>query len=546
MRLKTYKKILGLLLAVLIILGSTPNSALAFANLIFAGQAGAGGGAAGGSSGGSGACGGQTGGAAGAGAGAGGATAGGGAAAAATGVFVPVVAPATDAQLAAILTTNTTLTASEVADNTSWCFKEFILDVLFYLLNNVIIERITADVVTWINSGFEGKPAFVQDQKALYQELEGTVIGSFLNEFDLGYLCSPFADKLKRSFQIQLALQKSGGRNGREAQFRAGSQCTLDRVASTLGTTYEEFSNDFSRGGWDMFLHIAQPQNNEYGAYLILRDELSARTQEEKDRTAQKLDWGRGFLSWTKKGECISGISTVSEDGNSGTDTCTEYAPDQIMTPGSVIESQLNNTLGSGQRRIEMADEINEVIGALLSQLVNQVLGPNGLFGSSQSSGGGGSYIDQVRTSSENQDAFNITFQAQLATAEKVLNGYITITEQTKTRTMQSKQLLESLEACSPGSATQPLSQINTTLTEIDRTLTEARQILAGVDKLQGDTSTLSFDRYQSLTQELKDVEIIFNNDQARTEQEMLFVDLDKLDTETRSRLQQCPGTTTP
>ena len=430
----------------------------------------------------------------------------------------------------AVLASVSAVLAVETESASAWSWKEFVMDTLFYLLNNVIIERIAADIVTWINSGFEGKPAFVQDQKALFQQIEGTVIGSFLNEFDLGYMCSPFADRLKRSFQIQLALQQSGGRNGRESAFRAGSQCTLDQLASSLGTTYEEFSNDFSRGGWDMFLHTAQPQNNEYGMYLILRDELSARVGEEKDNQREELKWGSGFLSWKKKGDCISGTQTVSPDGNSGVDTCTEYAPDEIMTPGSVIENQLNQGLGSPLHRIEVADEINEIIGALLSQLINQVLGPDGLFGTSQSgSGSSSSYVDQLRTSEQNEQSLRLSLLPMLGTSEIVIRGYVAIQEQTKVRTLEVKLLLEQTRICPIGQVDQLVAQVNTILAGINATLTETTQLLTDIDAIQAGTGNISLERYQTIATEIRDVETHFNNANARLAQSETFAQLDAI-----------------
>ena len=58
---------------------------------------------------------------------------------------------------------------------------------------------------------------------------------------------------------------------------------------------------------------------------------------------------------------------------------CIKYGP--TKTPGSVIESQLSNVLGSGLRQLELADEFDEMVGALVGQMVkNVVFGAQGLF----------------------------------------------------------------------------------------------------------------------------------------------------------------------
>lgn len=52
---------------------------------------------------------------------------------------------------------------------------------------------------------------------------------------------------------------------------------------------------------------------------------------------------------------------------------------------------------------MELADNINEIVGALASQLVNQVLGGSGLSGVSRpSSGGGPSYLDRATNPATN------------------------------------------------------------------------------------------------------------------------------------------------
>ncbi|HEX5774476.1 MAG TPA: hypothetical protein VFY28_00725, partial [Candidatus Paceibacterota bacterium] len=70
-----------------------------------------------------------------------------------------------------------------------------------------------------------------------------------------------------------------------------------------------------------------------------------------------------------------------------------------VRTPGTVISNRINASLGLGEQSLVTADEVDEVLGALFTQLVNQVLGSGGLLGvSSPSSGGGRSYIDQATT----------------------------------------------------------------------------------------------------------------------------------------------------
>ncbi len=87
----------------------------------------------------------------------------------------------------------------------------------------------------------------------------------------------------------------------------------------------------------------------------------------------------------------------------SGKDPCLAY---NIETPGSIIENQLGITTTSPLRQLELADSINEIVSALMGQLVNHILGGGGLSGASQpSSGGGSSALDQATDPSQYSQA---------------------------------------------------------------------------------------------------------------------------------------------
>ena len=103
--------------------------------------------------------------------------------------------------------------------------------------------------------------------------------------------------------------------------------------------------------------------NNPYGALLVAEEQLSIRIKNSQGQEIRMLDWGKGFFS--KKEGCDA-------SGNN----C------KITGPGTAIENQLNEALGTGQQRLIVADEMNELLGALFAQLANQALsGVGGLLG---------------------------------------------------------------------------------------------------------------------------------------------------------------------
>lgn len=259
--------------------------------------------------------------------------------------------------------------------------KEFVLDPLFYTLARKIVQSMTRSIVNWINSGFQGSPAFVTDLGQMLLDAADEVAGDFIyNNPELNFLCSPF------QLDVKVALATSyreSSRGGSEAQ------CTLSGAAENI----EGFlSGSFSDGGWESWFEVTQnPTNTPTGAFLAAESEMYARIVDDQGNTLKELDWGNGFLSFK--------VCSDTDEASGAQQDC------DITTPGSVIANQINKSLGAGQDALITADEVNEIIGALFAQLAEQAItGINGLLGlggssysnNSFGSDGGSSYLDAL------------------------------------------------------------------------------------------------------------------------------------------------------
>lgn len=290
--------------------------------------------------------------------------------------------------------------------------KEYALDAVAVQTVNMIIERVTASTVNWINSGFKGSPAYVQDPEKYFLDLGDKIAGEFImKDPRLSNLCGPI------SARVRLALTQNyiGERQW---------SCTLSQVGNNL----ENFMNDFSQGGWDNFFEVTQrQQNNPIGAFMQAQSELSAQLNSRSESARMQLGWGTGFLSKKTcvrhseavQGETITGerqLIGIDAEGNEiYGDPINQTLPDvppkcieeKIVTPGSVIEDQLNNVLGIGNEKLAVADEINEIVSALLNQMLNRVIGGvgNGLFGASQPSSAGGRVFTDILNQKSNTAA---------------------------------------------------------------------------------------------------------------------------------------------
>ena len=267
--------------------------------------------------------------------------------------------------------------------------KEFALDTIAVVIGKIMLKKLTSQTVNWINSGFQGNPAYVTDPGQFFLDVGDNTAAKYLSETQLNKLCSPF------KANVRLALVKN------YIEDTNNYSCTL----GTLEQNYEAFTNDFTQGGWDGWFQMTQTSGgNPYSAYFAAESTLLAGINDQKTKKETELSQGDGFLSAQK---CKAGTAFTQADvdywGEMGiwVDIGECFEEDkETVTPGSTINKSLGDALGSGWKQLEAADELNEVVTALVTQLIQRVVGGvgDGLRGASKSSATGGtSYTDQLR-----------------------------------------------------------------------------------------------------------------------------------------------------
>ncbi len=267
---------------------------------------------------------------------------------------------------------NAALNSITSVNTTALTTKEYILDQVVTLIVKATVKRIVASTVSWINNGFDGGPGFVVDPQTFFKEIADGVAGQLIyNNPNFKFMCSPFRAK------VQIAINRA------YSQPFGQFQCTLSGVAKN----FDGFMQDFSQGGWDSFIQISQnSQNNPIGLYNSWQNQVIQGVDQKLQLKQQELGWNKGLLSF--RGPCkkfnefedpvASGMTQAQIDAA----PCIEEGP--INTPGTVIENQLNGVLSSDMQSLISADEINELIGALLGQLTGKILGAGrGLSGGS-------------------------------------------------------------------------------------------------------------------------------------------------------------------
>src|SRR3989344_1544613 len=82
-------------------------------------------------------------------------------------------------------------------------FKEFVLDPIAWFVAKVLIKHMTRSIVNWINTGFDGNPAFVTDLGGFLTDVADQEIGNFIYGSGLSALCDPFELQIRLSLALK-------------------------------------------------------------------------------------------------------------------------------------------------------------------------------------------------------------------------------------------------------------------------------------------------------------------------------------------------------
>lgn len=296
--------------------------------------------------------------------------------------------------------------------------KEYTLDSVAWMVKRAAVAALVRSSVNWINSGFKGSPAFVTNLRENLLVVGDTVAEHFFDELTGTIIDSPFQDEIALAVRTGYYLSTGG-------TFYLQNPFTLNQYSNDPRAF---LGGDFSQGGFSaLFSTVMNCQNNPYCAYQQTLGELNNRITSKVGYESKLLDWGQGFKSF--RGDCDASVTPAmraAADGAMYAGETSEQAAARaaadasnvpvplaksepcldagIRTPGAIIAPRLNEALGAGERELISADEINEVVGSLFAQLVNQAFGSGGLVQvSTPSYGGGRPYIDQATDTSQAQ-----------------------------------------------------------------------------------------------------------------------------------------------
>lgn len=295
------------------------------------------------------------------------------------------------------------------ATNAIW-IQDSVLDGIAWKLAKQILSQMTSSIVNWINSGFKGSPAFVQDLEGFLLNIGDQVVGQYLD--DLGgpfsFICSPF------QLDVRVALAASHART--RDQQPAQASCTLSGALANIEGFIDGSLGFADGGGWDTWFAVtSNPTLTPYGSFLEAESNMSIKILNAQKNETKILEFGGGFLS-SKICEAVSGAGTTKEN-------CF------ISTPGKVVQEALTFQLSSGPRVLIQADEFNEIITALFSQISKQAItGAAGLLGLSPRTGyttsgfSGGSYTQALTNTPGMDPARFLSLLTEARSTEEAYN----------------------------------------------------------------------------------------------------------------------------
>lgn len=241
-----------------------------------------------------------------------------------------------------------------IATGSSW-------NGIAWCIVNGLITYIADSTIAWANSGFQGNPAFIENTGNYLQGLADRQASEFIGA--LAYnttglnVCEPFR------VDLAIALSEVYGGQDQAGMNSGRISCSMDQI----GQNFENFANGGGMGGanidgyWSNWNQMRQTENNPWGAYMEAGEYLRAQIATKQNTATFELGLNNGYLNFEK---CED--PAAAKKGNKK--SCRTY------TPGSLIQSSLEDTLKIPKERLVAAEKIDQVITALANALIKKAL----------------------------------------------------------------------------------------------------------------------------------------------------------------------------
>ncbi len=172
--------------------------------------------------------------------------------------------------------------AQLIADTRDKCQE--LLKTTTETIKRSLLYQLSNQLTQWIVN--DEKPQFVKDPGQFLADTAQLAVDRTISRI-APRLCEPF--QLSITAQIPTANRQAN-------PFYEELTCTLDQVTGNI----ESFYNDFRNGGWIAYQEMWKPQNNYYGASMMVEEELARQQGAATKLAEQDLQRGSGFPSQTQ------------------------------------------------------------------------------------------------------------------------------------------------------------------------------------------------------------------------------------------------------
>ncbi|MDQ5954136.1 MAG: hypothetical protein QG583_64 [Patescibacteria group bacterium] len=267
----------------------------------------------------------------------------------------------------------------------------------------MLLQKITISTVAWIQNGFDGNPAFIENPGVFFGDIAKTEILQFGIEIN-----DPILFPYGRNFILNKAMSYN-------STFQENAQYSLDKLIKDTTPEYsaQGFNEDFSQGGWSAWTKMTSvPGNNALGFQIIAGKELDNRISSTIGQIQEELKQAEGYLGDKRCVEPVGvtkaehqaalalnkhvyinpipGGDTGSTGGQSGSYTASgaygttgEYHDSggdyyiegacrrwEYVTPGQMIATAATKLVNYPDNNLLKAEDLNDAVASIIDALL--------------------------------------------------------------------------------------------------------------------------------------------------------------------------------
>lgn len=279
-----------------------------------------------------------------------------------------------------------------------------LLKITTETIKRSLLYQLSGQISDWITSG--ETPQFIKDPGGFLEKTAQLAVDRTISRI-APRLCTPF----------QLSIVAQIPTTNRQANpFYEELTCTLDQITGNI----ESFYNDFRSGGWIAYQEMWKPQNNYYGASMLVEEKLAQQEMGSLQLAQDDLQRGSGFPSQTRcvewhlyepvdcnlnslqeqmsdilqvRGACYAWGNVVEKETEDGkkppvpTDKPSgsywECARSEITNPGTVTASLSQKAQQVEIDQLAASNDIENFLDTIGDAIINKLVksGVNGLRG---------------------------------------------------------------------------------------------------------------------------------------------------------------------